>query len=728
MPYCLFCVTVCYEYFVTKKVRNTLIYGSSYFPGDPVKVIFPCVHKCPGGNVRQLQPMRYLFVSNDRLSLAESIFRFHNISKSEISSLFCSSTWRWVGICHSSNYSCIHSNIHLPMDAEDTVKKFLTEIFPQVGGDLIHNSVEEAKRRSVGLNSSDILPICIDLILGSGREIYLSGKQPSDDIIFVGSKKVDSNSERNKWPLLYVEDEKNECVGSSETSCEVRIHPEPEASVQELRVGNFMSQPNQTASSNYSSMLQSVTQVFPGVDCEYVKLLLIDGRDVNEIVNFLLENPHLQNRPTASKENLPPKDIPTKKHINYFKDYSSIVSFTYQQQCIALLKNDFRKLYVEDIRAAWNKYNHHYAPTRKCLEDSLVAIGHSCDSSGSDTNLSYLSPTIAVPIAPEKRSSIVTITRLLGRKRNIVPIPGSLDEELAREMEFVKKQRMLDEEKKDEIYALHLNEQQYEEEGQLIECGCCFGEFPFENIVQCSDGHLFCCKCLESYAKEVIFGSAIATAELHCMSVDCNRPFPYDQLRKVLTEEEIVKYQEHLQEDCLSKADLPNLIRCPFCKFAAIVAMHDKEFRCLNPKCLKVTCKDCQEEWKDHFGLKCSEVEKKSQTNLRLSYEERMTMAKVRKCGKCSCQFMKSEGCNKMTCRCGQTMCYVCRKSGIHYGHFCSHPRDPGKKCTQCSSCSLWSDPSEDDELAVKQLECEAKEAKRKLEEDLALLAKKQKV
>ena len=74
-------------------------------------------------------------------------------------------------------------------------------------------------------------------------------------------------------------------------------------------------------------------------------------------------------------------------------------------------------------------------------------------------------------------------------------------------------------------------------------------------------------------------------------------------------------------------------MKCPHCDFAADLDEDVKVFHCQNSLCLKETCRYCGEEWKDHVGLRCNEVEKKEGTSLRTSYEEKMTEAKVRRYG-----------------------------------------------------------------------------------------------
>ena len=43
---------------------------------------------------------------------------------------------------------------------------------------------------------------------------------------------------------------------------------------------------------------------------------------------------------------------------------------------------------------------------------------------------------------------------------------------------------------------------------------------------------------------------------------------------------------------------------------------------------------------------------------------------KYKKCPSCKVQIEKNGGCNRMTCRCGQMFCWICRTKVTGYGHF----------------------------------------------------------
>jgi hypothetical protein len=50
--------------------------------------------------------------------------------------------------------------------------------------------------------------------------------------------------------------------------------------------------------------------------------------------------------------------------------------------------------------------------------------------------------------------------------------------------------------------------------------------------------------------------------------------------------------------------------------------------------------------------------------------EEAMTEALLRNCNKCNNRFIKEDGCNKMTCPCGNLQCYICSQNITGYDHF----------------------------------------------------------
>jgi hypothetical protein len=121
-------------------------------------------------------------------------------------------------------------------------------------------------------------------------------------------------------------------------------------------------------------------------------------------------------------------------------------------------------------------------------------------------------------------------------------------------------------------------------------------------------------------------------------------------------------------------------------------------FQCLSPRCSRSSCLTCSAPWHDPHTCYSSQL-----TSLRLTLERATTDAVKRTCPQCNLGFVKSEGCNKLVCLCGYSMCYVCRQGLAQegYHHFCQHFRDrPGAECGECRKCDLYR--VEDEERVVK--------------------------
>jgi hypothetical protein len=145
---------------------------------------------------------------------------------------------------------------------------------------------------------------------------------------------------------------------------------------------------------------------------------------------------------------------------------------------------------------------------------------------------------------------------------------------------------------------------------------------------------------------------------------------------------------------------------------ASIIRMrrhrHGLRFTCQNPACTRLSCISCSKAWTDIHV--CHES---SLLALRTQVELAMSLAIKRTCPRCNTSFVKSSGCNKLTCVCGYQMCYVCRKdigNGEGYRHFCEHFRpNGGRGCTECDKCDLYR--CEDDEVVVRKAKEEAERA-----------------
>ena len=289
-------------------------------------------------------------------------------------------------------------------------------------------------------------------------------------------------------------------------------------------------------------------------------------------------------------------------------------------------------------------------------------------------------------------------------------------------------------EESDHQVAEKINFEEAEKEEMLITCQCCFDETVFENLSNCAEGHLFCNPCLVEYVK-VQIEVGVKKGQLGCMENDCDAFFPRSILITRLSQELMDKLDERIAAYNVNASGLTNLATCPKCHNRFELSEEEKVLNCQH--CHFSSCRLCQEPWnKDHIGKRCDEIEGKKEILLRRAYEEKMTEALVRQCPKCRTKILKTEGCNKMTCSCGGTLCYVCRAPNINYSHFCQHMREPGQNCRKCKACSLYEDSSKRDFAKIEELEVEKKEKvetehesrKRKLAEEIIDQPKQQKL
>lgn len=128
------------------------------------------------------------------------------------------------------------------------------------------------------------------------------------------------------------------------------------------------------------------------------------------------------------------------------------------------------------------------------------------------------------------------------------------------------------------------------QKNELLECGCCYDdELLPEDMMGCPDGHKFCKLCIRRSTEELI---GQAKLQFPCLSADCKSEFHLRTLQEVLSSKMFSTLLRKIQEEEIKKADIPDLVCCPFCTFATIMPdENDKVFKCENPECMKESCR-----------------------------------------------------------------------------------------------------------------------------------------
>ncbi|KAL8947596.1 MAG: hypothetical protein Q9222_006136 [Ikaeria aurantiellina] len=315
-------------------------------------------------------------------------------------------------------------------------------------------------------------------------------------------------------------------------------------------------------------------------------------------------------------------------------------------------------------------------------------------------------------------------TRKSKRRRSVeMPATGYGVAELQRELEAARFQRKKlqtqRQTKKDAAAAEAAVEKELRDNNQIMECGCCFEDFPLNKITFCNaeNPHAFCFGCATQHANTQI---GLTQFVLTCMDTEtsCEAIFGRQERERFLDPKTVEKLERLQQQKELREANLPNLETCPFCDFAAICPPIevDKEFRCDNPECQRVSCRKCR--LVTHIPMSCEEFRKENGVSERHLIEEARTAAFIKQCPSCKASVFKEGGCNKVHCtQCGGFLCDVCGKNITReqYGHFAD-----GYTSTRISGikgkCPMYDGPGQ--ERAQQNIENAEKETMAKIRKE----------
>ncbi|XP_043248721.1 uncharacterized protein DDB_G0292642-like isoform X2 [Colletes gigas] len=403
-----------------------------------------------------------------------------------------------------------------------------------------------------------------------------------------------------------------------------------------------------------------LSSVFPNADSAYLaKVVASKAGDQDSINNFIdsqFENPtyltketeELRRRKNIEQQMQYAYDFNAKQFLetipdpfNYFEDPNR--QCEYSESALNFLKYHFKRFKTNTLKNLYETQKYNLTSTARALEN-MVPDKY-------PERIKYFKES-----NPEEERVFII------HKVQIREYMNKLEEE---------------EEEKEAFEKLKSN-------NELLECQCCYdNECMPCKCSTCDDGHIFCNSCIRRGIETKLANGETNTS---CF-INCVGEFRLSTLQKILPPTLFSILINKKQEAEVMAAGLEGLVSCPFCHFAYIPPPEDKIFKCLNVKCMKESCRLCKEI--NHVPLKCHE-ERIDQA--RLFVEEKMTEALVRKCYKCSRPYYKDDGCNKIQCQCGATMCYICDAVVTGYNHFHNGNVASSKRCPMWSTNDLIND------------------------------------
>jgi len=155
------------------------------------------------------------------------------------------------------------------------------------------------------------------------------------------------------------------------------------------------------------------------------------------------------------------------------------------------------------------------------------------------------------------------------------PLTGctELDDEISASEARKRRTRETEQIKADLTVAQNLNEQEHCAADEMVECGCCFGDYTWEDIRACTVGHLVCQSCVMNTVQECAFGQGDTSFDsrgLRCIAASnepCDAVIPSSILEQFMPADLMGKLHSRTVSAQLEITGM-NLVRCPFCVYA----------------------------------------------------------------------------------------------------------------------------------------------------------------
>lgn len=194
------------------------------------------------------------------------------------------------------------------------------------------------------------------------------------------------------------------------------------------------------------------------------------------------------------------------------------------------------------------------------------------------------------------------------------------------------------------------------------DCECCYTNTA---AIICTDGHAVCSTCLEYESKEQLAGNretVTRVPHLGCPASGCRLKLPESLVKDGMTKVAYKTRSRILQQ----QLDATRPDTCKFCsKKGRFVRNLDSRFlcdllQCENPKCGATYCAECEQRTTTNHVCKDKEKYQNWRALLKLGTP----------CPGCHQFAQKTNGCQRIKCKCGAPFCYAC---GEEWSFFSTH-------------------------------------------------------